>query len=112
MNTAPFWLESGYITFYKKVNIDHSKEKIREIANSIEQKWFKLKLDQGNQNIQKFKAELEAEYPGLAKVWGKMANDVYDLAGYLDHIWGDKTKGGIYRNPERTERRRGIDIDR
>jgi superfamily I DNA and/or RNA helicase len=97
---------------FKEVNIEHSEAKIKEIANSIEQKWFKLHLEKGNMNIQRFKAELEAEYPGLAKVWGKMANDVYDLAGYLDHIWGDKTKGGIFQNPKHSERKRGIDMDR
>lgn len=96
---------------FKAANIDYTEAKIEEISESIEQKWFKLGLDESNMNIDRFKAELEAEYPGLSKVWGKMANDVYDFAGYLDYIWAPNKSKAFRKDPNREERRRGIRLN-
>lgn len=70
----------------KQSNIDVNEQRIKEMAESILQKWKTV-------NIGQFKSEIEAEYPGTSKIIGKALNEIYDLFGDMtDRDANDRTR--------------------
>lgn len=63
----------------KRENITKTKEEIREISQGILQKWEALKQSGQNVDINKFNAEIKADYPTIGTVMGKMGNAWLDL---------------------------------
>lgn len=64
-----------------KENIAKTKEEVREIANRINQKWMEISQTADKIDIEKFKAEIEAEFPTTGKATGKALTEIYDLFG-------------------------------
>lgn len=74
-----------------KSNIKYNEEKIREISESIDQKWQQISINWGNLAnaerqtlIHQFEAEIKAEYPNIGNATGKWINEMYDMFGTLD----------------------------
>ena len=64
-----------------KENITKTKEEVREITNRINQKWMEIRQTANKIDIEKFKAEIEAEFPTTGKAIGKALTEIYDLFG-------------------------------
>lgn len=64
-----------------KENITKTKEEVREITNRINQKWMEISQTANKMDIEKFKAEIEAEFPTTGKAIGKALTEIYDLFG-------------------------------
>ena len=64
-----------------KENITKTKEEVREITNRINQKWMEIRQTANKMDIEKFKAEIEAEFPTTGKAIGKALTEIYDLFG-------------------------------
>lgn len=68
-----------------KEQIGKTKEETNAIATYIQQAWSKLALDYGHleeekekTKIEKFKAELDANFPGLGETSGRIINDALE----------------------------------
>lgn len=81
-------------------DIELSKEKAREIGQSIQQKWTALSqsgygLGQKDQelNIKKFAEELKASYPNVMNFTGHIIQEISDIGAYIDEaLYGIKRK--------------------
>lgn len=58
-----------------EANVDKVRTEVNAITEGLAQKWKDLELDAKKIEIDKFKAELEAQYPGTDKVSGKIINE-------------------------------------
>lgn len=86
-------------TLLKKAQRNNVNQQTIESIERVKQKWEELnlkskELEQGQQriNIDKFKAELQSEYPGLWNTLGKMSNDVLGALRGLDELFGFSPK--------------------
>lgn len=58
-------------------------EKVAQDWQTVSQGWIGLSLKQREIAINKFQAEVKAEFPGLSQITGKALSDFYDLIGSL-----------------------------
>ena len=57
-------------------NINLNQQQIKTLAEQINQRWADVATGQGQLKLGVFKAELEAQYPGITKVLGRTLDDV------------------------------------
>ena len=79
-------------TVLKKAQKNNVNQQTIESIERVKQKWEEI--DQGQQriDIEKFKAELQSEYPGVWNTLGKMTNDVLGALRGLDELFGFESK--------------------
>lgn len=61
-----------------KMGIKVSQAQIEKMAEDVAQGWQKLNLEEKQQAINKFKAEIDANYPGLGSIAGKIVDNVME----------------------------------
>ena len=82
---------------YSDINLNNAK--IKEITNTVQQKWDQLAInwknltvDQKNAETNKFEAELKAQYPALEQVKGaamrELLDGVFKIAEKIDNATG------------------------
>lgn len=72
-----------------KAQEDNTIQMTKESRERIMQKWKEL-------DVNTFKAEVEAEFPGLTKVIGKSLNEIYDMVG----SWSNRDENERVRKVE------------
>lgn len=79
-------------TVLKKAQKNNVNQQTIESIERVKQKWEEI--DQGQQriDIEKFKAELQSEYPGVWNTLGKMTNDILGALRGLDELFGFSPK--------------------
>ena len=82
-----------------RAGIKKTEEETRAIGVGIMQKWEELRISGKKVSVEKFRADIDAEYPGVSKVTGKIMNEIYDFASWLDGF-APKWMGGGAKHHE------------
>jgi hypothetical protein len=75
---------AGLKNILTRSQVNLTDAKITEVAASIDQKWEALIQSGDRVDIERFTQEIKAEFPSLMSVGGKLMNELYDMAGYID----------------------------
>lgn len=85
---------------FKEANISLTESKIKEISESITQRWKDLELKGREVDVKEFEAGLKADYPSVQQMLGKGIQGAYDITKWMESVMPEWLGGGEWRLDE------------